>query len=298
MAAKDISGRSIGPNARKPGIDLVAFCSSYIARVAVVGVAVGIPIAALGSSFGYSDVEIGAVSALFGLFAAVVAALGSSEVARGRAAAARGQDAALATLEVIRSATDETREAVVHCAHELEQHHAHTQGELARLRRLLDDAIAKLGAGFGALHELSLRQRGFVAPALAAIRSDDGNAARLMTDLDATAVEFDRHVHAVVTALQFQDLAAQLIDSAQSRIEEARHFTSAVASAATILEQAAAARGAGGGDHIAPLPAAPLQRLAPSRRPLRDSPVHAEGIAAGDVELFDAATGTTPECKS
>ncbi len=297
MAAKDISGRSIGPNVRKPGIDLIAFCSAYIARMAGIGIAVGIAIIGLGVALGYSHGEIAVVSTLFWLFAAAVAALGSRDVAQGRAAATREQEAALATLDLIRTATDETREAVVHCAHELEQHHAHTQGELVRLQGLLDDAIAKLGAGFGALHELSLRQRGFVKPALAAAssRADGGNAARLMIDLDATAVQFDQHVRAVVTALQFQDLASQLIDSAQARIEDARRFTSAVAKAATVLDQAS------GGRHREGEPSlfdAGVQRRELAHRSGRESPVHATEITAGDVELFDCAAITTSECKS
>jgi len=300
MAAKDISGRSFRPAVRTPGVVLVAFFSAYIARVAGIGLAVGIAIVALGVGLGYSNGEVVGVTAVFGLFVAAVVALGSREVAQGRAAASREQEAALAALEIIRTATDDTREAVVHCAHELEQHHAHTQGELARLRGLIDDAIVKLGAGFGALHELSLRQRGFFGPALAAasVRSDGDNAARLLIHLDATAVEFDHHVRAVVTALQFQDLASQLIDSAQARIEEARRFTSAVANAAGVLEHAAGGRHSIDRTYAASSLAAPGQYLVPSRRPCRESPVQATEIAAGAVDLFDGVATTTPECKS
>jgi hypothetical protein len=111
------------------------------------------------------------------------------------------------------------REALIcisRCTRELDAHYDVARSELDRLRLLLDEAIDNLIASFAALQELSVRQRLLESPD---IESRAAHRRVLVADVQA---QFDRHVGDVVTTLQFQDIATQLVDRARAGVEQAQ----------------------------------------------------------------------------
>lgn len=73
--------------------------------------------------------------------------------------------------------------------------------DLDRLRGLIDDAAARLLTSFGAIEAFS-RSRREAAP----------------EGVDVSAQDIDRAVNGVVSAMQFQDMATQLVGHAAQRI--------------------------------------------------------------------------------
>jgi len=133
-------------------------------------------------------------------------------------------------------------------AADLQDHLMTASNDLDRLQRLLADATAKLLGHFQGLSEQIAQLR----------RSPDGRT------VDPLAFERARRsLHGAVTALQFQDMAAQLI----------RHTDRRLRSCADRLARDALADDDEG---------APLTLPAP----LRPNPVVQDEIDAGSIELF------------
>lgn len=131
-------------------------------------------------------------------------------------------------------------------------------GELQQLRALLADAVEKLLATFGSLQQLAEEQR--------RIASGPGASAAA----GELAAQVDRDIRAAVTALQFQDMATQLLDHTARRI--------AVADA--VIWSLVAS----GAEPASPDPLyAALEALADAGKA---SPVCQREIVSGTVELF------------
>lgn len=114
------------------------------------------------------------------------------------------------------------------------------RGQLEQLRILLGDAAGRLGASFATMHALAARQQEIAramanacgtrvcaqpaanddgGPDAAAAPSFAGSAPETADELGAVTRELERTVHEAVTALQFQDIAAQLVGHTAERVE-------------------------------------------------------------------------------
>ncbi len=80
------------------------------------------------------------------------------------------------------------------------------RADLVQLDILLKEAVAKLAAGFVGAHEALRRQQALAAPA--------GPEARELTR------EACAHLDSALTALQFEDIASQLIASARHHLSD------------------------------------------------------------------------------
>jgi hypothetical protein len=185
-----------------------------------------------------------------------------------------------------REAVVAAREAIAGGTRGLSDQHDDVDEALSRLQHLLDDAISRLLTSFRLLHELNARQR-----ACAAAASDDaglrtGEPCGTRGRLEADAAEFDRHAATVVTALQFQDMASQLVGEARQRLDHMKRLSNSIATAAALLEDAPAADD----------PAAAATAIARVRLQVDDllrdvgkrsrGSVRASDVQAGEVELF------------
>lgn len=144
-------------------------------------------------------------------------------------------------------------EEQVFIARYLEMHHTqaeHARGELDRLRGLIDDAYERLMSSFGAIGALTER-------------SLDKQA-----DADEVREDMDHAVGNAISALQFQDMANQLVGHAAKRIASLERLT----------------------DTLRRLPDASVDELAQA---VADAgcernfgPVEQESMASGSTELF------------
>jgi hypothetical protein len=174
-------------------------------------------------------------------------------------------------------------------AHGAEAHRV--RGQLEQLRILLGDAAGRLGASFAAMHALAARQReiaraiasagGIRVRAQAAANDDTGaqsdvrpepaagpEAEAVADELGAVTRELQRTVHEAVTALQFQDIAAQLLGYTAERVD-------------------ALDRMAGKLERLPNASADELGKaLASAQSGRRDNPVSQAQMAHGTVELF------------
>ncbi len=80
------------------------------------------------------------------------------------------------------------------------------RADLVQLEILLKEAIAKLSSGFIGAHEALARQQ-----------SLDGH---LDPECEALVAKACAHLDSALTALQFEDIAAQLIASAHARLSD------------------------------------------------------------------------------
>jgi hypothetical protein len=94
------------------------------------------------------------------------------------------------------------------------QHLTEIEADLVQTNFLLVGAIEKLGESFMSIHAAASAQQEAVAMKLAGKSLTDEQAGRL----SAASTEIELHVNAAVTALQFQDMTAQLIGRALQRV--------------------------------------------------------------------------------
>jgi hypothetical protein len=85
---------------------------------------------------------------------------------------------------------------------------------LTQLQRLVDDAAAKLCRGFHEMQALTARHAALTRRCLGDRNAD------VHGELASITAAVEREVHAAVTALQFQDLASQIIAHAQALLLE------------------------------------------------------------------------------
>ncbi|MDB5764369.1 MAG: chemotaxis protein [Herminiimonas sp.] len=104
------------------------------------------------------------------------------------------------------------------------QHLAEIEADLAQTGFLLDEAIAKLGASFMAIHETVRTQQEMIGLLI----SQGVLAADNTASLHALSDETGRHVNAAITGLQFQDLTSQLIGHSLKRIGGLREMLAAL----------------------------------------------------------------------
>lgn len=139
------------------------------------------------------------------------------------------------------------------------------RSELNRLKGLIDDAGARLISSFGAIHALSVRNRELVRRAACAPAIVNGAEQR---ELDAVSEDIKREMENAVSALQFQDMATQLVGHAVDRI--------------TMLERMS--------EPLRRIPDATMDDLlsviAASSGAVRASAVGQASMAGGSVDLF------------
>lgn len=152
----------------------------------------------------------------------------------------------------------DVQDAAVFIAHYLEIHEAQARSarcDLERLRSLIDDASERLLTSFGAIQAISENRSERRAQG---VDTDAGDADR----------DVERAVGNAISALQFQDMATQLVGHAAQRI--------------TVLEKITQSLGR--------LPEATVDDLAAAvsdtLRGRHTSPVEQACMAGGSVELF------------
>lgn len=183
----------------------------------------------------------------------------------------------------------EARAAILQCKIELDAQHAHAEDELQRLEELLNDAVEQLSTSFATLHEVSVHLRGLLQPIVAAVRAGtSGNSAPgLLAGIDAGSEEFDRQMGLIVTALQFQDIATQLVESARLRLQHSQRLAAGFDATAAVLDDSVDQRG--GVPVLAQLVVL-RQKISElidhSRSQWRRSTVAATGMAPGTIEMF------------
>ena len=160
---------------------------------------------------------------------------------------------------------------------ELVRQHAHVREDLARLRALLADAVARLNTGWDALSgHLTRSKTAWVGR---------GDAASLSGDALIELVgSLERELQTLVAAMQFQDLATQIADHVDLRVAQTQRLASALSAcrddaAASDDPCLEAATDAGGDERIAAL-------IAESRAATARHPVPAIELTGGAVELF------------
>lgn len=132
--------------------------------------------------------------------------------------------------------------------------------ELARLHQILADAIANLLHHFERIGVLNVQQR------TAAMKRESLDALR--SELATLTRSFDEHINGALTALQFQDLSAQLIQHVQDRLTATRDALAAHANAVAVEEVRSPVAQVGGPAHH------------------HVGPVSQEKVSAGSIELF------------
>ncbi len=163
-------------------------------------------------------------------------------------------------------------------AGELSDHGGEACAELDRLDAVLADAIVKLLDSFGTVQVLSTRQQA-IALEMATAAADAGRA-----DVDGQVAELrslERQMQAsmgrAVTALQFQDMATQILAHAKQRWIEACEVALRVESKRGANGESAQPRAAAGNDQDAAVPGG-RSRTRP--------PVPQGSVDAGSVDLF------------
>lgn len=140
------------------------------------------------------------------------------------------------------------------------------RAELEQLEAILADAVGRLAASFERLSTLAARGSAFVAPRQAANDAPAGRYARPRTECTGGGVA--GAVREAVSALQFQDLASQLLGHAVARLEALERMSR----------------------ELARLPEAPATEvraaLAAVRAGRRASPVGRHSLQEGGAELF------------
>ena len=161
--------------------------------------------------------------------------------------------------------------------------------QLEQLKDLLADAAGRLGVSFAAMHALAARQQEIAraiasaggtqvraqpaandadVPDAAAPQLTAGSAPEAADELGAVTRELERTVHEAVTALQFQDIAPQLVGHTAERVD-------------------ALDRMAGKLERLPDASAGELGKaLESAQAGRRDSPVKQAQMAHGAVELF------------
>ncbi|MCB1959169.1 MAG: hypothetical protein KDE68_01380 [Rhodocyclaceae bacterium] len=169
------------------------------------------------------------------------------------------------------AAADERRDdflaAVEQCVGEFDRQFLAIDAECERVDKVLADAIEQLSASFHALHAR-------------AAQSHDGTDG----DLSATAGEMDAELRQAVTALQFQDMASQLIGHVGHRLGGMR---AALAELGAVMQSAPQARDEAAFDALSAQARQVCQSLHALSAMGASNPVkHANNVASGAVELF------------
>lgn len=113
------------------------------------------------------------------------------------------------------------------------QHLTEIETDLLQTNLLLEEAIAKLGASFMAVHgAVSVQQE--MVDALIEAKSGSGQSA---VGIKAMSDEIGRHVNDAVTGLQFQDMTRQLIERTLKRVIGLRAMMGTLGSSAQGLPE-------------------------------------------------------------
>ena len=154
-----------------------------------------------------------------------------------------------------------------------DQHLSEVERDLVQMDVLLDEAIKKLCASFMAIHDaVALQQE-----TLRSMLSSGAPAPDCVARFEAIQGEINRHVGAVVTGLQFQDMTSQLIRRMVLHLAGLREVFGALD-----------ARGSGGEDVLAMLSRINDRVGAQSGEVVgvARSAVNQRHMESGDIELF------------
>lgn len=170
-----------------------------------------------------------------------------------------------------RAANLEARDSLIACARELHRHQAQALEDLGRLRALLVDTAGRIGGSVASLGQLCDTDRD-----VARVEGEGG-----------TIETVHRELGSLVVAMQFEDIARQMIEHAEARLAQAGGLTRGL----TALE---ALRCPGHPDMpIGPAPCPTCLReraqvlLEQAAAIERRNPVRHADLAPGECDLFD-----------
>jgi hypothetical protein len=149
--------------------------------------------------------------------------------------------------------------------------------DLLQVNLLLMDAIGTMGEHFLEIGRLARRQQQAVRTMESASASD------MAVQMGETLREMETRVHAIVTAMQFQDMTSQLIAGVLSHADAARRMMGYVRELADDLVRAE------GASDVSMMLSAAVRELGERRRELEHrhaKMVQQERMDSGSVELF------------
>lgn len=158
-------------------------------------------------------------------------------------------------------------------------HLSDIEGDLLQINLLLMEAINKLGDNVVAIGQVVERQQVMIRQLVAA-----GNCSPFVAEkLDDLGGVLDGNISEVVTAMQFQDMTAQLLDKVLSRVDGLQSMLGVIEKLASDISTAN-----GDGDAQAMIKVS-VDEMAARRQELEG--LHAERVSqhhmgAGTVELF------------
>lgn len=159
------------------------------------------------------------------------------------------------------------------------QHLTEIETDLLQTNLLLEEAIAKLGASFMAVHGAVAVQQEMVDAMIAA-----GSVSKESADgIRAMSAEIGRHVNDAVTGLQFQDMTRQLIERVLKRVIGLRAMMGTLGSSAQGLPEE------GGNEQMSAVLRSINKQMLMQNQELTDAlwkTVRQKHMDSGDIELF------------
>jgi len=159
------------------------------------------------------------------------------------------------------------------------QHLTEIETDLLQTNLLLEEAIAKLGASFMAVHSAVLVQQEMID----AMISGEPNALEDAAGMQTMSKEIGRHINDAVTGLQFQDMTRQLVERSLKRVIGLRAMMGTLGSSSLGMYAD------GGSEQIVPLLRSINKQLAMQNQELKDvllKTVRQKHMDSGEIELF------------
>ena len=159
------------------------------------------------------------------------------------------------------------------------QHLTEIETDLLQTNLLLEEAIAKLGASFMAIHgAISVQQE-----MIDALISVESNTQEDVDGVQTMSKEIGRHLNDAVTGLQFQDMTRQLVERSLKRVIGLRAMMGTLGSSTLGMYADSSS------EQIVPLLRSINKQLAMQNQELKEvllKTVRQKHMDSGEIELF------------